>query len=82
VLDHQARAEYQQRLADLRGELDEATRWGDLGQSASLREEIEFLRDDLSGAYGLGGRARKAAEVSDRAQTVKCSAACWQPRGG
>ena len=36
-----------------------------------LDEEIEFLRDELSGAYGLGGRARKAAEVSDRAQTVK-----------
>ena len=60
VLDHQARAEYQQRLADLRGELDEATRWGDLGQSASLREEIEFLRDELSGPTGsAGGRARR-----------------------
>ena len=69
VLDHQARAEYRQRLADLRGELDEATRWGDLGRTASLREEIEFLRDELSGAYGLGGRARKAVDVSDRART-------------
>jgi tetratricopeptide (TPR) repeat protein len=73
VLDHQARAEYRQRLADLRGELDEATRWGDLGRSASLREEIEFLRDELSGAYGLGGRARKAADVSDRARKAVTS---------
>ena len=73
VLDHQARAEYRQRLADLRGELDEATRWGDLGRTASLREEIEFLRDELSGAYGLGGRARKAADVSDRARKAVTS---------
>jgi hypothetical protein len=60
VLDHQARAKYRQRLADLRGELDEATRWGDLGRTASLREEIEFLRDELSGPTGsAGGRARR-----------------------
>jgi tetratricopeptide (TPR) repeat protein len=72
-LDHQARAEYRQRLTDLRGELDEATRWGDLGRSASLREEIEFLSDELSGAYGLGGRARKAGDVSDRARKAVTS---------
>ena len=73
MLDHQARAEYRQRLADLRGELDEVTRWGDLGRTASLREEIEFLRDELSGAYGLGGRARRAADVSDRARKAVTS---------
>jgi tetratricopeptide (TPR) repeat protein len=73
LLDHQARAEYRQRLTDLRGELDEATRWGDVGRAASLREEIEFLSDELAGAYGLGGRARKAADVSDRARKAVTS---------
>jgi tetratricopeptide (TPR) repeat protein len=73
VLDHHARGEYRQRLADLQTELDEATRWGDLGRTASLREEIEFLSDELSGAYGLGGRARKAGDVSDRARKAVTS---------
>jgi hypothetical protein len=73
VLDPQARAEYKQRLGDLGAELEEATRWGDLGRAASLREEIEFISDELSGAYGLGGRSRKAADSAERARKAVSS---------
>ena len=73
LLDAQARAEYKQRLGDLGAELEEATRWGDLGRAAGLREEIEFITDELSGAYGLGGRSRKAADSAERARKAVTS---------
>jgi tetratricopeptide (TPR) repeat protein len=66
LLDPQARAEYKQRLEDLRAELDQATEWSDTERAARLREEIEFLSEELSAAYGLGGRARKGADTAER----------------
>src|SRR5262249_57463664 len=66
-LDASARAAYRQRLQDLEAELAEANQWADTGRAEKLRGEIEFLREELSAAYGLGGRARKAADTSDRA---------------
>ena len=38
-----------------------------------LGAEIEFLREELSAAYGLGGRGRKAADVGDRARKAVTS---------
>jgi hypothetical protein len=61
-LDAPARAAYRQRLQDLETELAEATQWADTGRAQQLRAEIEFLREELSAAYGLRIRARKAAE--------------------
>jgi tetratricopeptide (TPR) repeat protein len=66
VLDPQARAAYQRRIEELRAELDQATDWGDQGRVAHLREEIEALTRELANAYGLGGRARKAADSAER----------------
>src|SRR5262245_5441251 len=73
VLDTAARAAYRQRLQDLEAELAEATQWADAGRAEKLRAEIEFLREELSAAYGLGGRARKAADTSDRARKAVTS---------
>src|SRR5262249_12910651 len=73
VLDAPARAAYGRRLQDLEAELTEATEWADTGRAEKLRGEIEFLRQELSAAYGLGGRARKAAETSDRARKAVTS---------
>jgi hypothetical protein len=73
VLDAQARGEYRGRLENLRAELDEATRWGDAGRAASLNEEIDFLTDELSAAFGVGGRARKSADVANRARKAVTS---------
>jgi hypothetical protein len=72
-LDPPARAAYRQRLQDLEAELAEATQWADTGRAEKLRGEIEFLREELSAAYGLGGRARKAADTSDRARKAVTS---------
>jgi hypothetical protein len=66
ILDTQARTEYQRRLIDLQAELDESTCQNDLGRAARIREEIEFLTQELAAAYGLGGRARKAGDVGER----------------
>jgi non-specific serine/threonine protein kinase len=73
VLDAQARGEYRQRLRDLQEEAEEATRWGDAGRAGKLREEIEFLTDEIAAAVGLGGRARKAGDVADRARKAVTS---------
>jgi tetratricopeptide (TPR) repeat protein len=73
ALDASARAAYRQRLQDLEAELAEATEWADAGRITKLGAEIEFVRDELSGAYGLGGRARKAADVGDRARKAVTS---------
>src|SRR5262249_37295270 len=72
-LDAPARAAYRQRLQDLEAELAEATQWADAGRAEKLRSEIEFLREELSAAYGIGGRARKAADTSDRARKAVTS---------
>jgi tetratricopeptide (TPR) repeat protein len=72
-LDAPARAAYRQRLQDLEAELAEATQWADAGRAEKLRSEIEFLREELSAAYGIGGRARKAVDTSDRARKAVTS---------
>jgi hypothetical protein len=73
VLDAQARAEYRERLRDLEADLEEATRWSDVGRAARISEEIEFLKDELSAAFGVGGRARKAGDVAERARKAVAS---------
>jgi hypothetical protein len=73
VLDAQARSDYRRRLEDLRAELEEATGWGDTGSAARLSEEIEFLTEEISAAYGVGGRVRKAGDVGDRARKAVTS---------
>src|SRR5262245_51241440 len=66
-------AAYRERLRELESELAEATEWADAGRAAKLQAEIDFVREELSGAYGLGGRARKAADVGDRARKAATS---------
>jgi hypothetical protein len=73
ILDAQAAAEYRQRLEALRAELEEATEYNDTGRATRLREEIDFVAEELSAAYGVGGRARKAGDVADRARKAVTS---------
>jgi hypothetical protein len=66
LLDARATAEYKERLAEARQEMEEATAAGDLGQATRLREEIETITEQLAAAYGLGGRARPAGDPAER----------------
>jgi hypothetical protein len=68
VLDPQAKAAYKQRLQELQAELEEAQAFNDPGRAEKLREEIDFLTQELVQAVGLGGRARKAASPVERAR--------------
>ena len=66
VLDDQAKRAYKQRLDDLQEERDDAAAAGDVERTARAEEEIDFLTRELAAAYGLGGRARKAADSGER----------------
>jgi tetratricopeptide (TPR) repeat protein len=68
LLDQQARAQYQARVATLREELEEARALGDIGRSDALQEELGFISRELSRAYGLGGRQRVAGSAAERAR--------------
>lgn len=66
VIDAKARQAYQARAEELRAERDEARDWGDLERAARAEEELWFLTHELSAAYGLGGRARRADDPTER----------------
>ena len=66
VLDPRARAEYRERLTDLEQELEEARAQNDASRVEKLSGEIEFVKGELSAAYGLGGRARRGGDVTER----------------
>ena len=68
VLDREARAAYQARLADLDAELAEAERWNDLGRVERAEREREALRAELARAVGLGGRERREGRAVERAR--------------
>jgi hypothetical protein len=68
VLDPQARAEYRQRLKEIRTELEEAQEFNDVGRIEKLQDELEFVTQELVGAVGLRGRVRKAASPQERAR--------------
>ena len=68
VLDAEARAAYQGRLAELREERDGATAWNDQERAARADAEIDALTRQLAAAVGLGGRERLASSPAERAR--------------
>jgi tetratricopeptide (TPR) repeat protein len=68
LLDAKAKAEYRERLDDLRSELKTAEAVDEAERATKLREEIDFLTRELASAVGLGGRDRKAASAVERAR--------------
>jgi hypothetical protein len=68
ILDAEARAAYRERLDELRPELDDAERDDDTERAARIRAEIEAITDQLSAAFGLGGRARSQGSAAERAR--------------
>jgi hypothetical protein len=70
VIDADAREAYKARLRDLDDELTEADAHGDAARSARLAAERDALVEQLVGAYGLGGRARRSGGSAERARTA------------
>jgi hypothetical protein len=68
LLDAEARAAYRGRLTDLRAERGEAEAVGDTGRIAAADREIAMLTQELARAVGLGGRARRAGSLAERAR--------------
>jgi hypothetical protein len=68
ILDFKAKKEYQNKLDDLSEDLAEAEQNNDIGLISRLKEEIKWIENKLSEAYGLGGRSRKAADSHERAR--------------
>jgi tetratricopeptide (TPR) repeat protein len=70
VVDATARAAYRRRLLELDEEETEADARGDQERSVALAAERDALVAQLSAAYGLGGRVRRAGQPAERARTA------------
>jgi pimeloyl-ACP methyl ester carboxylesterase len=68
VIDEAARTAYQQRMADIEQELDDAQTRRDADAAARARVEREALVEQLTAAYGLGGRPRRTPDHVERAR--------------
>ncbi|HWD00940.1 MAG TPA: AAA family ATPase [Amycolatopsis sp.] len=70
VVDATARTAYRNRLRELAALADAADATGDAAGSARVAAEREALLAQLSAAYGLGGRPRRAGSPAERARTA------------
>lgn len=70
VIDAQARAAYRRRLAELEEYLSEATSIGDLARVDRSQQERDALVEQLTAAYGLGGRVRHGNDPVERARST------------
>lgn len=70
ALDEQARRAYQARILDLQGDVDEAREANDPARAERAEAELDALVDQLSSAFGLGGRSRATGSSAERARTA------------
>lgn len=68
VLDSRAKADYYQRIKDLRLELEDADAANDLGRMAKAEEELAFLTRELARAVGLYERDRRTGSLTERSR--------------
>jgi hypothetical protein len=69
-LDRRALTAYRNRLREIDEELDEAQSWNDPARAERLAAEREALLRELTGATGLGGRARTMGGTAERARVA------------
>ena len=70
AIDETARRQYRRRLEAIEAELGDADRAHDVGASERLVVEKEAILAELTAAYGLGGRSRRAGSSAERARTA------------
>jgi hypothetical protein len=68
VIDDVAKNQYRRRLTELDQEIAEAAGRGDSMAAAQARQERDLLVDQLTAAYGLGGRPRRIPDQVERAR--------------
>jgi hypothetical protein len=70
VLDTRAKEAYRRRLSEIEEDLVQAATLGDPDRTARAEAERDFVRRELAGAVGLGGRDRRANSASERARAA------------
>lgn len=70
VLDRQAKHEYEQKITDLREELEEAELMNNLERASQLNAEYEQLIEHLSNSLGLAGKTRKTGSSVEKARAA------------
>ncbi|HEX2048026.1 MAG TPA: AAA family ATPase [Acidimicrobiales bacterium] len=76
VLDQEARRAYERRIRDLQSDIDEARTANDPVRAEWAEAELDALVQQLSAAFGLGGRSRATGSAAERAR----SAVGWRIR--
>jgi predicted ATPase len=76
VLDERARREYQARVRELQADIDEANAASHAARAERAEAELDALVQQLSAAFGVGGRARRTGSAPERAR----SAVAWRIR--
>ncbi len=70
VIDEQAKQAYRRRLREVEEDLEEARADHDLARVELAERDRDYLLAELSGAFGLGGRARVTGSSAERARTA------------
>ena len=70
ALDERARREYQARIVELQTEIDDARGANDPVRAERAETELDQYVQQLSEAFGLGGRARPTGSNSERARSA------------
>jgi tetratricopeptide (TPR) repeat protein len=68
LLDPSSRSAYRRRVEELRDEVEDALALEDDDRAARAQTELDALVAELSRAFGLGGRSRRAASAAEKAR--------------
>jgi AAA ATPase domain len=73
ALDTRARREYEERIRELQGDIDEARDANDFVRAERAEAELDALVQQLTTAFGLGGRSRQTGSAAERARSTVTS---------
>ena len=68
MLDAHAKRDYQRRHAELKEQLEDLLERGERERAEEVEAELDILRRQLSNAFGIGGRDRRAGSNAERAR--------------
>jgi tetratricopeptide (TPR) repeat protein len=68
ILDAPAKRDYKRRLDELKEQLEDLIERGDQERAAEVESEMDILKREISNAFGIGGRDRRAGSIAERAR--------------